>query len=214
MKGAKPSGPDEPAGFRDLQAMAAPRPAPKPAYVWQRYPLMLSHPDHQDAVQTQHHTQLVDQDQLYGGRLEQWTTPGSPERYPPRIAHNEKQEAAAIADGYRVPAGVAAPTEATATEEVPAVAPQQYPKWLPKHDRAVASFEEELSLMPPEQRAAAEAERASRPPVLSEFTDVERYTQATVAWHLAHVYSTKDLRDGKAATNKKQREAVRAAGGG
>ena len=67
---------DGPWGFRDLQAMAAPRPAPKPAYVWQKFPHWMNHPDFVEAIPAKHETIMVESsDGIQLPHLEFLTTP-------------------------------------------------------------------------------------------------------------------------------------------
>jgi hypothetical protein len=191
---------DEPVGFRDLQHMVVPVRHSKPQ-AFQAFPKMLTHPDHEDAVPARAETVVTEPpiNSLELPTNEFVYTPAIPEKWPPRIVNNEAEEAAAVAEGYRAaPGGVQAPVEEDSTPH--GYKPAPFPKWIAAHNRAVNSFEEELALMSPEERAAAEAERAKRKPVLTDFNDVERYTQAVVAWTMAQMTSNSD-------TSKRQHRA-------
>jgi hypothetical protein len=102
-------------GFKTLQHLIQRPPAPKPVVEPSRYPLCMVDPDHQEAVPPEYHEKVVNREHLFGPGIERYMVPGSPERYPHRIVHDEEPEAAAIADGYRAP-GV---THAPVAREVP-----------------------------------------------------------------------------------------------
>ena len=142
-------------GFRDLQHMAAPVRHPKPRD-FQAWPKMLTHPDHEDAVPAKAETVVTTPpiNSLELPVLDFLYTPAIPEKWPPRIVNNEAEEAAAVAEGYRAaPGGVQAPVVEDALPH--GYKPAPFPKWIAAHNRAVNSFEEELALMSPEERAAA-----------------------------------------------------------
>jgi hypothetical protein len=131
-------------GYKTLQHLVQ-RPVNTPAPVFNRWPAMLTHPEHVDAVPDRHETTLITPP---GGLQVPYTkflhTPGSPEKYPPVIVNNDAEVEAAVALGYTAP-----PVQVASTpSEVPRnYTASQYPKWIASHNRVVADAIEEARLL-------------------------------------------------------------------
>jgi hypothetical protein len=139
---------DAQVGYKTLQHLVQ-RPVHTPAPVFNRWPAMLTHPEHVDAVPDRHETTLITPP---GGLQVPYTkflhTPGSPEKYPPVIVNNDAEVEAAVAKGYTPPAWNEESFVKHATDQTPpAGSVQQYPKWIASHNRVVADAVEEATLL-------------------------------------------------------------------
>lgn len=135
---------------------------PAPPADYSEYPVMLSHPDHQDAVADDYVTELGEHKQIIRHLIK-----GTPEVMPPRSAANPDEESAWGAKGYRrvgsdnpdaIRTAKASPFNPNAVHAefpkvvagkvidptAPVSGPQEYPKWI--GDRLVNSRAEEMAL--------------------------------------------------------------------